>query len=138
MEKTIMLPNGDLYTYYVKINDGYEDEMNPNEISAINLLLTKLPDSNEYSIVKPSLTYTTLKYKDYDLLRIRIDKNEMSIRVFIPPDIKNKWINSPLFNNQSNKNQLFWFSYINNLFDYVEPLIDAIAFINKQKKEPGN
>lgn len=138
MEKTIMLPNGELFTYYVKSNiDGYED-MNPDEISAINLILTKLPESNDYRIKKTAVTYTTLVYKDYDLLRIRVDKNERSIRIFVPPKNKDKWIDSPLFKNQSNKNQLFWFSWINNLYDYTEVLLDAISFINEQKKEPGN
>lgn len=138
MKKTIMLPNGELFTYYVKSNiDGYED-MNPDEISAINLILTKLPESNDYRIKKTAVTYTTLVYKDYDLLRIRVDNNERSIRIFVPPKNKDKWIDSPLFKNQSNKNQLFWFSWINNLYDYTEVLLDAISFINEQKKEPGN
>lgn len=138
MNKTIMLPNGELFTYYVKSNiDGYED-MNPDEISAINLILTKLPESNDYRIKKTAVTYTTLVYKDYDLLRIRVDNNEKSIRIFVPPKNRDKWIDSPLFKNQSNKKQLFWFSWINNLYDYTEVLLDAISFINEQKKEPGN
>ena len=138
MEKTIMLPNGELFTYYVKSNiDGYED-MNPDEISAINLILTKLPESNDYRIKKTAVAYTTLVYKDYDLLRIRVDNNEKSIRIFVPPKNKDKWIDSSLFKNQSNKNQLFWFSWINNLYDYTEVLLDAISYINEQKKEPGN
>ena len=137
MKKTIMLPNGDLYTYYVKSNLD-DIEPNPDEISAINLILSKIPINNGFSINKPSLTYTTLKYKEYDLIRVRVDNNEMSIRVFVPPTIKDKWINSLLFINQSNKNQLFWFSYINNIFDYTEVILDAINHIDNIKKEPGN
>lgn len=138
MERTIMLPNGDLYTCIARSNLNGYDEMNPNEISAINLILTKLPESNDYRIKKTAIAYTTLVYKDCDLLRIRVDDNEKSIRIFVPPKNKNKWIDSPLFKSQSNKNQLYWFSWINNLYDYTEVLLDAISFINEQKKEPGN
>lgn len=131
MEKKTILPNGDIFTYYVKSNlDGLE--MNPEEVSAINAILDKLNyNSNEFSIKKTSITYTTLLYKNYELLRIRVDKNEKSIRIFIPPQLKNKYINNKLFTNQTNKNQLFWFSYINNLFEYNDILLDVIEWINQ-------
>lgn len=131
MEKKTILPNGDIFTYYVKSNlDGLE--MNPEEVSAINAILDKLNyNSNEFSIKKTSITYTTLLYKNYELLRIRVDKNEKSIRIFIPPQLKNKYVNNKLFTNQTNKNQLFWFSYINNLFEYNDILLDVIEWINQ-------
>lgn len=131
MEKKTILPNGDVFTYYVKSNlDGLE--MNPEEVSAINAILDKLNyNSNEFSIKKTSITYTTLLYKNYELLRIRVDKNEKSIRLFIPPQLKNKYINNKLFTNQTNKNQLFWFSYINNLFEYNDIILDVIEWINQ-------
>lgn len=130
MEKTFNLPNGDTYTIYVKSNlDGLP--MNPDEVSAINLILTKLP-YNDFKIEKTAVIYTTLKYKEYDLFRIRVDKVEKSIRIFIPPELKEKYIDNKLFTNQKNKNQFYWFSYINNLFDYTDILIDVIEWINKQ------
>lgn len=108
------------------------ERMNQEEISAINAVLDKLNyNSNEFRIKKSAETYTTLTYKDRDLLRLRIDDKEKSIRIFMPPELKSKYIDNKLFTNQTNKNQLFWFSYINNLFDYNDILLDVIEWINK-------
>lgn len=131
MKKNVILPNGDVFTYYVKSNLNDNLEMNPDEVSAINLILDKLNYEGDFSIKKTSITYTTLLYKQYDLFRIRVDKNERSIRIFIPPELKDKYIDNKLFTNQKNKKQLYWFSYINNLFDYNDILLDVIEWINQ-------
>lgn len=131
MNKEVILPNGDVFTYYVKSNLNDNLEMNPDEAEAINAILEKLNYEGNFSIKKTSLTYTTLLYKQYDLFRIRVDKNERSIRIFMPPELKDKYIDNKLFTNQKNKNQLYWFSYINNLFDYNDILLDVIEWINK-------
>lgn len=131
MNKEVILPNGDVFTYYVKSNLNDNLEMNPDEVEAINVILEKLNYEGDFSIKKTSITYTTLLYKQYDLFRIRVDKNERSIRIFMPPELKDKYIDNKLFTNQKNKNQLYWFSYINNLFDYNDILLDVIEWINK-------
>lgn len=131
MNKEVILPNGDVFNYYVKSNLNDNLEMNPDEVEAINAILEKLNYEGDFSIKKTSITYTTLLYKQYDLFRIRVDKNERSIRIFMPPELKSKYIDNNLFTNQKNKNQLYWFSYINNLFDYNDILLDVIEWINK-------
>lgn len=131
MNKEVILPNGDVFNYYVKSNLNDNLEMNPDEVEAINAILEKLNYEGDFSIKKTSITYTTLLYKQYDLFRIRVDKNERSIRIFMPPELKSKYIDNNLFTNQKNKNQLYWFSYINNLFDYKDILLDVIEWINK-------
>ena len=131
MNKEVILPNGDVFNYYVKSNLNDNLEMNPDVVEAINAILEKLNYEGDFSIKKTSITYTTLLYKQYDLFRIRVDKNERSIRIFMPPELKSKYIDNKLFTNQKNKNQLYWFSYINNLFDYNDILLDVIEWINK-------
>ena len=131
MNKEVILPNGDVFNYYVKSNLNDNLEMNPDEVEAINAILEKLNYEGDFSIKKTSITYTTLLYKQYDLFRIRVDKNERSIRIFMPPELKSKYIDNKLFTNQKNKNQLYWFSYINNLFDYNDIILDVIEWINK-------
>ena len=131
MNKEVILPNGDVFNYYAKSNLNDNLEMNPDEVEAINAILEKLNYEGDFSIKKTSITYTTLLYKQYDLFRIRVDKNERSIRIFMPPELKSKYIDNNLFTNQKNKNQLYWFSYINNLFDYNDILLDVIEWINK-------
>ena len=131
MNKEVILPNGDVFNYYVKSNLNDILEMNPDEVEAINAILEKLNYEGDFSIKKTSITYTTLLYKQYDLFRIRVDKNERSIRIFMPPELKSKYIDNKLFTNQKNKNQLYWFSYINNLFDYNDIILDVIEWINK-------
>lgn len=131
MNKEVILPNGDVFNYYVKSNLNDNLEMNPDEVEAINAILEKLNYEGDFSIKKTSITYTTLLYKQYDLFRIRVDKNERSIRIFMPLELKSKYIDNKLFTNQKNKNQLYWFSYINNLFDYNDILLDVIEWINK-------
>lgn len=106
--------------------------MNPDEINLINLILEDLNyNSNDFKIEKKSNDYTTLTYKQYDLFRLKVSEYSW-ISIFIPPAIKKKWIDSPLFADEDKKTHLHWISYINNIYDYKDVLLDSIEFINKQ------
>ena len=112
--------------------DNEPKEMNLDEINLINLILEDLNyPSNEFKIVKNSNEYTTLKYKEYDLFRIKVADYSW-ISIFIPPTIKSKYNDSPLFYDEPKKTHLHWKSYIKNIYDYKEVLLDGIEFINKQ------
>lgn len=108
---------------------GEPHSMNGDEVEAINNILDNLGYDGEFSIEKNSSDYTTLKYKGYDLFRIKIH-NVKWISIFIPPTLKNKYIDSPLFKD-AKKNTMHWQSTINNLYDYKDILLDVIEWINK-------
>lgn len=72
---------------------------------------------DNYEIINNSTDYTTLKYKDYDLVRLKYTESSKWISLFLTKEDKNNNINNNLFDAQKNKNQLFWKSNINSDID---------------------
>lgn len=72
---------------------------------------------DNYVIINNSTDYTTLKYKDYDLVRLKYTESSKWISLFLTKEDKNNNINNILFDAQKNKNQLFWKSNINSDID---------------------
>lgn len=112
-----------------------EEEQKPMvqaEVDFLNKIMAIFPNK-DFSIEKNSNDYTTLKYKLYDLIRVKIGVNSQWISCFMADkELKKKYIDSPLFEMQKNKNQLHWKSKLSNINDYIEIIKTHIDFIDKQ------
>lgn len=104
---------------------GKQDEYeNPNaEIEESILENYKKNFDYDLTIEHNSQDYTTLKYKDYDIVRLKYGDIAKWIKVFVQD--KNKYMNDPRFEEQKNKKELFWKSTIYKIED-LDNYIDVI------------
>lgn len=72
---------------------------------------------DKLDIVSNCDKYTTLKYGDYDLIRLKYSDNTKWLTIFINPKMKEDFENSELFISQKNKNQLHWKSILSDRTD---------------------
>lgn len=109
--------------------------LNEDENKIIYAIMDKLGiNSPMYRIEKNSDDYTTLKYKQYDLMRVKFTNNTKWIKILmVDKELKNKYNNDPLFESQKNKNELMWKSIINNIYDYNDILKQVIEKIDTKK-----
>ena len=107
---------------------------NPNAQTEENILVDFMKYFNVGLYVEHnSKDYTTLKYKDYDLLRLKFGSNARWVKVFIPT--RDRYINDPLFEEHTKKNELYWKSSIVRVQDlqkFINILNEDIEFIDKQ------
>lgn len=106
----------------MEIKIGYDLENNNfvrNEPKPINKVefkiletIAKDLDLKDYIIVANSDDYTTMQYKQIDLVRIKYTERAKWISICLTPEDKKENINNPLFEAQKNKNQVFWKSNI--------------------------
>lgn len=106
----------------------------PEEDYILREFIKTLDYPNEdFKIVKPSQNYTTLKYKDYDLIRLKYTDITKWLEVPVIKDMKKKYIGDPLFEEKTKKN-IFWKSFLNDtdLSAYKE-IIDyfIVKIVNK-------
>lgn len=104
---------------------------NEDENRIIYAILDKLDvDTEMCKIEKNSTDYTTLKYKQYDLLRIKYTNGAKWIKILMAnKELKNEYMDNPLFEAQKNKNEIMWKSTINNIDDYIDILNKVIKNI---------
>ena len=106
-----------------------------SEDDAIEIILDDLGlDRNLFKIEKPSQAYTTLRYNNYDLFRIKYTNKARWIKIPMFNDMIDLYKDNPLFEAQNNKSEYMWKSEIKSLFDYKEMILKAIDNINAQKK----
>ena len=86
--------------------------ININELNILNQIAKDIGIEN-FELVNNSEDYTTLKYNDYDLIRLKYTDNAKWISIFLTKEDKSLNIDNILFAAQKNKNQLFWKSDIN-------------------------
>lgn len=104
---------------------------NEDENRIIYAILDKLDvDTEMCKIEKNSTDYTTLKYKQYDLLRIKYTNGAKWIKILMAnKELKNEYMDNPLFEAQKNKNEIMWKSTIDNIDDYIDILNKVIKNI---------
>lgn len=103
-----------------------------NEIDELVYIINKLNAPNElFKIVKNSNNYSTAQYHNIDIIRLKKTATTQWIKIFMVNPYKKEYIDSPLFTQQKNKNELFWISYYNNLDDYIDIINKAIDLRNK-------
>lgn len=95
---------------------------NDDENTILSKIATDLKISN-YEIVNNSDDYTTLKYKEYDLIRLKYTDRSKWISLFLTKEDRDSNIDNPLFEVQKNKKQLFWKSFITQDIDIYYPFI---------------
>ena len=120
---------------YVKSNiDGYEIDESSDEVIIIKNIINHMGlDFNNFKLSKTAEYYTTLKYGEYDLMRLHSDN--LSSWVKLPIFDKDKYLNDPRFEEFKNKNQMYWELPITNMYGFEDILRDAINYIDTQKNE---
>lgn len=94
---------------------GHEDE-----IAACQIFIDKLAecgiDTTLLKIEHRASNYTSLVYDEFnDFLRIEITEKTSWLSINLSNEDRKNYMNSPLFANQQNKNQLHWISYFSSL-----------------------
>lgn len=93
---------------------------------------------DKLSVEAFSSNYTTLKYEDRDLLRLKFSDNTKWITIFIPPKYKKFYMDDLLFAEEKNKNKLQWKSTLNNAYDlnnFKDICLMDINFFESTKKD---
>lgn len=113
-----------------------EHEKDATEEDICNLIINDLDiEPSLFKYEKKSDDYSTITYKERDLFRIKYTSLAHWITIFMPPKDKAKYIDNPLFAIQKNKNQIYWKSQMNSIYDYKDVLLNAINFFDAQKKD---
>ena len=105
-----------------------EKKENLSEIEVCNFFINKLKDEKDVSKFKIehlSNNYTTLKYDVFDVLRVKFTLKAKWISVAPTNEDRDIYKDSPLFDDQGNKNQVHWKSYINSIND-LEKYLDIV------------
>lgn len=119
------------------IENNKEKTINQDEFiilqSIINILKNKF-DINNFSIISNTNNYLTLKYKDFDIARIKYTDKSKWISILIL-DKKDRLSNehNTLFDAQAKKSQLQWKSNLtdNDISKYITFLENTCIEINK-------
>ena len=86
----------------------------------VKALLAADFDEAAFSVSKKSKDYTTLVYKEYDVMRIKISDRSRWIAVYVSGQDRKKYMDDPLFAKQLNKKEFAWKSEISNLEDLAK------------------
>ena len=106
------------------------------EDEAANIIINDLGiDKSLLKCKKPCEDYTTLQYKDGDLIRIKYTDKSKWIRVPMTTDMRKKYKDDPLFDAEKNKNKVMWKSNIENLHDYKNILLEVIKIRDDYNKD---
>ena len=95
-----------------------------NQRECENLLLERRNDD-----------YLSIVIGEYDFLRFKLSDRTKWLSVLIPPILKSKYVDSPLFKEQKNKNQIQWkskFNDISELNNYEQVILDSFDFCKSQ------
>jgi hypothetical protein len=111
---------------------GKKDEYdNPNAEIEENILKEYAKNFDvDFTIEHNCQDYTTLKYKEYDVVRLKYGQLSKWIKLFVQD--KQKYMNDPLFETQQNKKELYWKSAINTIEDldkYIEIIKERLEKI---------
>lgn len=130
---------GNQVLFAVKINvGGVEQDYQhvKSEEEAANKIIDDLGiDKSLFEYVKPSQEYSTIRYKGFDLFRIKYTDNTNWIQVPMTTQMRKANMDNPLFDIEKNKNKVFWKSNINNLLDYKDLLLQTIDFREKETQK---
>lgn len=130
---------GNQVLFAVKLNVGgveQEYEHVKSEEDAANIIIEDLGlDKSLFDYAKPCEDYSTIRYKGFDLFRIKYTDNTKWIRVPMTTKMRKANMDNKLFDAEKNKNKVMWKSDINNLLDYKELLLETIDFREKEAQK---
>lgn len=96
----------------VSIGGSGEHKAVPEEETILNNFIDTLDVPKEdFKIEKKSDNYTTLVYKDRDLIRLKYTDLAKWVEVIVVRDMKKKYLDSPLFE-ENTKSKVFWKSIL--------------------------
>ena len=122
------------FEFLVGKKEEYENP-NANDEEKILNEYAKNFKSKDFYIEHNSSNYTTLCYHEYDIIRLKYGSIAKWIEIFIVPKYKEKYINDSLFDEQENKNQLYWHSSIQNIQDlnkFKDIVKEDMKFIDEE------
>lgn len=122
-----------LFTATFSISGVEQDyEHVESEENAANIIIDDLGvDKSLFEYVKPSLEYSTIRYKGFDLIRIKYTDNTKWIQIPMSTAMRKVYKDNPLFEAEQNKNKVMWKSSIKDLHDYKDILLEVISFRDK-------
>ena len=127
--------NMSLYGFKVHIGiqgAGSNYEHVADEDIILNDLIEQLGKPKEnFEIQKRAEEYTTLRYKDNDLVRLKYSTGSKWIDIFMSNDLRQQYVDSDLFL-ANRKNKLFWRSklYTDDLKEYIDIIKTALDSMN--------
>lgn len=125
-----------IYGFKMELNVGNpkEHEAVPEEEAILNSFVDSLNYSkDDFTIKKPSENYTTLAYKEYDIVRLKYTDIAKWVELPVIKDMKKKYIDNSLFE-ENTKNKVFWKSYLKSpdLSAYKEIIDYYLLELNKK------
>lgn len=111
------------------------NDIETNLLNNIISMLSDVYDSYLFTIEKMSNDYTTLRFYNYDVCRLKYTDRSKWIKLLIDSNLKDKYINSELFNSQKNKNELYWKSTLasEDFTIYKEIMLNTCELALKNK-----
>lgn len=119
---------------------GLHNDQNPNfskEEEILTQWINYFTDEFEkdlFSTEENSKDYSTLKYKMFDIIRLKYSETSKWIKIFMTPDNKFQYMSSELFNTQKNKNEFYWKSQIQKEEDikkYIKIIKDSMRYFKE-------
>lgn len=107
---------------------GSNYEHVPEEDKILTDLIEQLGEPKElFEIQKRAEDYTTLRFMDHDLIRLKYSTGAKWIDISLSNELKKQYIDSDLFL-ANRKNKLFWRSklYTNDLREYIDIIKDSL------------
>lgn len=86
----------------------------------VKALLSDRFDPEEFIVAKKSRDYTTLVYKEYDVMRVKITPFSKWLSVYVLRPMQPKYAEDPRFALQDNKRQIMWKAAITGPEDVLQ------------------
>lgn len=128
-----------LFTVKAKFQGVEQDyEHNKTEEEIAKTIIDDLGvDKTLFEYAKPCEDYSTIRYKGYDLFRLKYTENTKWIRIPMTTQMRKDNIDNKLFDAEKNKNKVLWKSELSNPFVYKDLLLEFIAFRDEELQKKG-
>lgn len=110
-----------------------EKKSNELETKDLQYIISKMDNQELFDIIKRSNEYTTLRYKESDIVRLKHSDNVFWIKLAICYIDKNRQelFDSKLFEAQNKMSEGFWKSNVDSLDDYIDLIKEIIQKYNE-------
>ena len=117
--------------YGSPVRGDSQKELNPTseENDFLSIILPLLP--SDVVLERRSHSYLSLLYDRNDFLRFKLTSRAKWLSLFIPPELREKYKDSPLFTDQKKKSLLHWKAKLSSLDDvekYKELIVASCRF----------
>lgn len=128
-----------LFTVKAKFQGVEQDyEHNKTEEEIAKTIIDDLGvDKTLFEYAKPCEDYSTIRYKGFDLFRLKYTENTKWIRIPMTTQMRKTNIDNKLFDAEKNKNKVLWKSELSNPLVYKGLLLEFIAFRDEELQKKG-